>query len=89
MDDRYRSHVDRESAVPQSHPMSEGAAPERTPGDRAAGALLWAVFAMCVGLNAALSVAKPDEVALSAAFGVLALLCIAVLVVRYLNRRRS
>lgn len=44
---------------------------------------------MFVGLNAVVSIAKPDDVLFSLVFGIPAVLCLAMLAARYLGRRRS
>lgn len=48
--------------------------------------LLWVALAVCAGLNAMFSVASPDNLLPSVAFGVGALVCIGLLVARRLGR---
>ena len=50
---------------------------------------MWAALAVCVGLNAVFSILKPDDVLFSLVFGIPAVLCLVMLVARYLGRRRS
>lgn len=62
--------------------------PGGEPRERATGTL-WVALAVCVGLNAVFSILKPDDVLFSLVFGIPAVLCLVMLVARYLGRRRS
>lgn len=63
------------------------AAPSPRDRDRLSG-LLWVALAVLVALNAASSVVHPDNLLPSLAFGLGAVVCVGVLVVRYLGRRQ-
>lgn len=66
---------------PSSAPDDAGREPDRVTG------LLWVAVALLVGLNAVFSVVRPDDLLTSLTFGVPALLCVVLLVVRYVGRR--
>lgn len=87
MDDPYGIRSNQGSGTPQ--PLS-GAdiRPGGEPRERATGTL-WVALAVCVGLNAVFSIVKPDDVLFSLVFGIPAVLCLVMLVARYLGRRRS
>lgn len=100
MNDRYRltdtPHRTAEEAVtagathPREAPSAGVPFADVVPPtkDRLTG-LLWVALAICVGLNALMSIVSPDNLVPSIAAGVAGLGCIGLLVSRYLERRHS
>lgn len=82
------THTPAEGQPASSGPA--GAVPDRSAGsgDWVTG-LLWVALAVCLAGNAVVSVLQPDDVLLSVALGVPGLVCVALLVGRYLRRRQQ
>lgn len=92
MDDRYRIASNPPPGVGQTDPRlaaDRHVVPGRKQNGDWVSGLLWSVLAVLVGLNAVVPIAWPGAVLLSLACGIPAVLCIVLLVLRYLARRRS
>jgi len=87
VDDAYRIRPNQESG--ESDPWTTtDASSGATSRDWVTGAL-WAALAVFVGLNAVFSIIRPDDILFSLVFGIPGVLCLAVLVMRYLSRRHG
>ncbi|WP_083450364.1 hypothetical protein [Luteipulveratus mongoliensis] len=83
MNDPYR--IDQ-STPP--HPVpTQDQTERRTPGGGPVSTLLWALVAASIGLNAGFSIAGQDVIGSS--IGGVAVICLGILLVRYLQRRRQ
>ncbi|HET8992957.1 MULTISPECIES: hypothetical protein [unclassified Rhodococcus (in: high G+C Gram-positive bacteria)] len=83
MDDPYRIRPNRGEPDTTGGALPRGEHPDRVVG------MLWAMLAVFVGLNAVVSITEPDNVLLSLMFGVPGVVCLVLLVMRYMGRRRS
>ena len=80
MNDPYRIDPPGPRIVPDH-------ARDRTPGGGLLSTVLWALTAISIGLNAAFTVAGQDVI--GSTIGGVAVICLGVLLVRYLQRRRA
>ncbi len=87
MDDAHRIRPNQISGASDPSTTTD-ASSDATSRDWVTGAL-WAALAVFVGLNAAVSVIRPDDIVFSLLFGIPGLLCLALLVMRYLSRRHG
>ncbi|WP_407445325.1 hypothetical protein [Rhodococcus sp. (in: high G+C Gram-positive bacteria)] len=88
MDDAYRIRTNQVSGEFDPSTTTDAASSGATSRDWVTGAL-WAALAVFVGLNAAFSIIRPDTIVFSLVFGIPGVLCLAVLVMRYLSRRHG
>ncbi|MEV1136220.1 hypothetical protein [Rhodococcus coprophilus] len=88
MDDTYRIRPNEEAGEFDPSTTTTDASSNATSRDGVAGAL-WAALAVFVALNAAFSIIRPDDIVFSLLFGIPGVVCLAVLVMRYLSRRHA